>query len=191
MAVSFFNKSEGLGVMKTYCAFLRGVNVNGKTMKMAEACDVLKQAGLAGAVSVLASGNLIFQSDRPQSELRGLLERALSEHYNDDVHLFIKSSDEVSVILTSVPYNEDSGLHIYTFICEAGFEDVLLKEFMKITPSDKESAEIQNGLFYWRCRKGATLDSGFSKILGRKDMKEKFTSRNIGTIAKIVAKMNI
>jgi uncharacterized protein (DUF1697 family) len=181
---------EGL-IMKTYCAFLRGVNVNGKTMKMVEACDVLKQAGLVGVVSVLASGNLIFQSDRPQSELRSLLERILSEHYSDDVHLFIKSSDEVSDILTAVPYNEDSELHIYTFICDAGFEDVLLKEFMKITPSDKESAEIQSNLFYWRCRKGATLDSGFSKMLGRKDMKEKFTSRNIGTIVKIVAKMNI
>ena len=175
--------------MKTYCAFLRGVNVNGKTMKMAEACDVLKQAGLVGVVSVLASGNLIFQSDRPQSELRGLLERALSAHYGGDVHLFIKNSDEVSAILAAVPYNEDPELHIYTFICEAGFEDVLLKEFMKITPSDKESADIQNGLFYWRCRKGTTLDSGFSKMLGRKDMKEKFTSRNIGTIAKIAAKM--
>ena len=53
-----------------------------KNPELAEACDVLKQAGLAGVVSVLASGNLIFQSDRPQSELSGLLERALSEHYN-------------------------------------------------------------------------------------------------------------
>jgi len=177
--------------MKIYCAFLRGINVNGKTMKMAEACNVLKQAGLVGVVSVLASGNFIFQSDKPQSELRGLLERALSEHYGDDVHLFIKSSDEVAAILTAAPYNEDPELHIYTFICEAGFEDVLLKEFMKITPSERESAEIQSGFFYWRCRKGATLDSGFSKILGRKDMKEKLTSRNISTIIKIVAKMNM
>ena len=177
--------------MKTYCAFLRGVNVNGKTMKMAEACDVLKLASLVGVVSVLTSGNLIFQSDRPQNELKGLLERTLSEHYSNDIHLFIKSSDEVSAILAAVPFDEDSELHIYTFICEAGFEDILLKEFIKTTPSDKESAEIQNGFFYWRCPKGATLDSSFSKILGRRDMKEKFTSRNIGTIAKIVAKMNI
>ena len=34
--------------MKTYCAFLRGVNVNGKTIKMVEACDVLKQVGFIG-----------------------------------------------------------------------------------------------------------------------------------------------
>ena len=177
--------------MKTYCAFLRGVNVNGKAMKMADACDVLRQAGLTGVVSVLSSGNLIFQSDIPQGELRGFLEQALSNHYSDDAHLFVKRSDEVSAILTAIPFAEDAELHIYTFICEPGFEEVLLREFDKITPSDKEAAKIKCGLFYWQCRKGATLDSGFSKILGRKDMKEKFTSRNIGTIAKVAVKMKL
>ena len=176
--------------MKSYCAFLRGVNVNGKTMKMAEACGALKQAGFIGVASVLASGNLIFQSDKPQSALRDLVERALSEHYSDGVNLFVKSAEDVSAILASVPFTEDSELHIYAFICEAGFEDALLEEFMKIAPSDKEAAEIRNGSFYWQCRKGATLDSGFSKMLSRKDMKGKFTSRNISTIAKIVAKMS-
>ena len=175
--------------MRTYCAFLRGVNINGKAMKMAEACEVLRQAGLENVISVLASGNLIFQSDMTQGELRGFLEQILSNHYNDKVHLFVKSSDEVSAILTTVPFTEDAELHIYAFICEPGFEKVLLQEFNKITPSKNETAEIRKGLFYWQCRKGATLDSGFSKILGRKEMKEKFTSRNIGTITKVAAKM--
>jgi hypothetical protein len=69
---------------------------------------------------------------------------------------------------------------------------LLLRGFcasIKIEPAEKETAQISNGLFYWQCRKGTTLDSGFSKILGRKNMKDKFTSRNLGTIAKIAAKM--
>ena len=174
---------------KTYCAFLRGVNIGGKTMKMADACDALNSAGLAGASSVLATGNLVFQSDKPPGELRGFLEQVLSERYKDSVSLFVKNTDEVSAILSSVPFEENAGLHIYTFVCEPGFENTLLDEFGKITPSDGEAATINNGLFYWQCRKGATLDSGFSKILGRKNMKGKFTSRNIGTIAKVAAKM--
>jgi len=175
--------------MKTYCTFLRGVNVNKNIMKMAEARDVLQQAGLTGVVSVLASGNLIFQTDRPQYELRIFLERVLSDHYGGDVSLFIKNSDEISEILAAVPYAADPSSHIYAFICEAGFEEVLLEEFNKAAPAENESAEVNNGFFYWRCRKGETLDSNFSKILGRRDMKDKFTSRNIGTIVKIAAKM--
>ena len=175
--------------METYCAFLRGVNVNGRTMKMGEACEVLEKAGLAGVVSVLASGNLIFRSDEPRRALKGILERALSDHYQDDVHLFVKRAEEVSAMLAATPFAHDAGLHTYVFICEPGFEEVLLEEFGTITPSEKEAAAIRDGLFYWQCRKGATLDSGFSKILGRKDLREKFTSRNIATIAKIAAKM--
>ena len=175
--------------MKTCCAFLRGVNVNGKAMKMAEACEVLTKAGLTGVISVLASGNIIFQSNIPQSELKGFVEQVLSSHYNDNVHLFVKRSDEVAAMVDATSFAKDAELHIYVFICEPGFEGVLLQEFGKITPSGKEAAEIKNGLFYWQCRKGATLDSGFSKILGRRDMKEKFTSRNIGSIAKVAAKM--
>ena len=176
--------------MKTYCAFLRGVNVNGKTMKMSEACEALRQAGFTGVVSVLARGNLIFQSDMPRSELRGFLERTLSAHYGDSINLFVKSSDEVSDMLAEVPFEEDAELHIYVFICEPGFEEMLLHEFGQITPSANETAKIKRGQFYWRCSKGATLDSGFSKILGRKNMRDKFTSRNIGTMAKVAAKMS-
>ena len=158
-------------------------------MKMAEACDVLKAAGLTGVLSVLSTGNLIFQSDKPQSELRGFLEQVLTDYYKDSVNLFVKNKDEVSAYLSSVPFKENADLHVYAFVFEAGFEDTLLDEFGKITPSDGEAARVNNGLFYWQCRKGATLDSGFSKILGRKNMKNKFTSRNIGTMAKVAAKM--
>jgi uncharacterized protein (DUF1697 family) len=158
-------------------------------MKMAESCAVLKAAGLTEVLSVLATGNLIFQSDKPQSELRAFLEQILSDHYKDSLSLFIKSTDEVVAYISSVPFEDNTSFHIYAFVCEPDFEDTLLNEFGKVTPSDGEAAEISNGLFYWQCRKGATLDSGFSKILGRKNMRDKFTSRNIDTMAKVAAKM--
>ena len=176
-------------MVASYCAFLRGVNIGGKTMKMAEACSVLEAAGFTSVSAVLATGNLLFQSDKPQSELRSCLEQILTDYYKDNVSLFVKSADEVSAIISAIPFRENADLHIYAFVCEAGFEDTLIDEYRKITPSDGENAEISKGLFYWQCRKGATLDSGFSKILGRKNMKDKFTSRNIGTMAKIAAKM--
>ena len=65
----------------TYCAFLRGVNVNGRTMKMAEVCDVFRTAGMTDVTSVLASGNIIFRSDCPQADLRDVLESAMKSYY--------------------------------------------------------------------------------------------------------------
>ena len=174
---------------ETYCAFLRGVNVNGRTMKMAEVCDAFRTAGMTDVTSVLASGNIIFRSDHPQADLRSILESAMTSHYGDTVNLFVKNADEVSAILRDLPFTANEDLHIYSFVCESMFEATLLDEFNKITPSPNEKACIKNGNFYWQCAKGSTLDSGFSKILGRKAMKDKFTSRNIGTIEKVQAKM--
>ena len=176
---------------KTYYAFLRGVNVNGRTMKMAEVCDVFRAAGMSDVTSVLASGNIIFRSDRPQADLRSILESVMTSYYEDTVNLFVKNTDEISAILRDLPFKVKTELHVYSFICEPMFEATLLDEFNKITPAPNEKACINNGNFYWQCTKGATLDSGFSKILGQKAMKDKFTSRNTGTLAKVQAKMQL
>ena len=173
-----------------YCAFLRGVNVNGKTMKMTEVCDVFREAGMTDAASVLASGNIVFRSDCPQTDLRSILESAMTSHYDDTVNLFVKNFDEIGAILRSSPFEANAEVNIYSFICEPLFEAALLDEFRKITPAPNEEACVHHGTFYWQCAKGAALDSGFSKILGRKTMKDKFTSRNIRTLEKVRAKLN-
>ncbi|MCL2493844.1 MAG: hypothetical protein FWF33_07385, partial [Clostridiales bacterium] len=91
----------------------------------------------------------------------------------------------------NVPFASDPNLHLYVFISEPDFEKVLAEEFAKITPAPQEAAAVKNGVFYWQVPKGSTLDAGFSKILGRKDLKEKFTSRNLNTLQKIADKQSI
>ena len=173
----------------TFCAFLRGVNVNGRTLNMQELCKVFAQTGMRDVSSVLASGNIIFRSELDTEQLRGGLERAMSEYYEMHVSLFIKSAGEIEGILSAVPFKPDPDLYIYAFVCESGFEKVLMDKFHEVTPLKDEKAAIRNGLFFWQVNKGATLNAGFSKILGHKSMRDKFTSRNIGTIQKICDKI--
>ena len=172
-----------------YCAFLRGVNLNGRTMKMAEVCSVFSNAGMNAVFSVQASGNIVFSSDKDKMKLKAVSESALADYYGMEVHLFVKNVDEVESIFNSDPFDTDPHMHTYAFVCEVGFEKELLDEFTKIVPNEREEASVNNNVFYWRVAKGSTLDAGFSKILGRKSMKESFTSRNISTIEKIVKKM--
>lgn len=175
--------------MECFCAFLRGVNTGGRKMIMSEVCDAVKSSEVSNVSSVLATGNIIFTSAESKDKLKKILMDSLSGYYGEEVNLFIKSKNEIESYITSVPFEENPELHIYAFICKEGFEETLLDEFSKITPSEDEKAKISNGLFYWQCRKGSTLDSGFSKILGRKNMRDMFTSRNISTLKKISAKL--
>lgn len=176
-------------MIPVFCAFLRGVNLNGRTMKMAEVCAVFTQAGMKAVSSVLTSGNLVFQSDLPKETLREQLESAVSSHYAYQANLFVKDRAEVSNILLSNPFAPSDTLHSYAFVGEAGAETLLWDKFKEITPVAFEGAAVKNGVFYWQVPKGSTLDAGFSKILARKDMREQFTSRNLNTIRKIYDRM--
>lgn len=173
-----------------YCAFLRGVNVKGTNMKMAEVCDVFKKAGVENVTSVLASGNIIFSSERKAEELKVLLEKSMSEHFSYDAFLFIKSQEEIENFWNGNPFLKEDHLHCYAFIGNNGIENILMKEFENGSKTEYEEAKIANHIFYWQISKGNTLDSSFGKILGRKTMKDQFTSRNINTFEKILKVLN-
>jgi len=171
------------------CAFLRGINVNGRNMKMTDVCTFFRREELHNVRSVLATGNILFESGLAKADLRRSLEKRLSEFFKIDVSLIIKDKEEIRKILNGSPFSADPDMHTYAFICENGFELTLMDKFSTIVPVENEKAQIKEGQFYWQVSKGLTLDSGFSKVLGEKQMKGQFTSRNISTIQKIFDKM--
>ena len=172
-----------------YCAFLRGVNVNGTSMKMAEVMNVFTDAGMKEVSSVLASGNILFSSDKKPSELKKILEKSMSEYFNYEAFLFLKNENEISEIVNNNPFNKAEDLHIYVFVGIEDVETLLMEEFSKSDKTENEKAEIVADTFYWQVPKGNTLDSTFGKVLGKKKLKDKITSRNMNTFEKILKKL--
>ena len=171
-----------------YCAFLRGVNVKGTNMKMAEVCQVFKDAGMDNVNSILASGNIVFSSDKNAGELKVVLEKTMSEHFNYEAFLFVKNQEETELFWTKNPFEKNEDFHTYAFVGNENIEKVLMKEFEDATKTENEKGKIVDNLFYWQVPKGNTLDSSFGKVLGKKSLKDQFTSRNINTFEKILKK---
>ena len=172
-----------------YCAYLRGVNVNGTTMKMADVCAVFANVGVQKVTSVLASGNIIFSSEEEVAVLKETLQKAMSAHFNYDAFLFIKSEKEIEEILKSNPFPKDENFHTYAFIGNDGVHKILAAEFEKASKAENEEGKIAAQTFYWQISKGSTLSSEFGKILGRKSLKDQISSRNINTFEKIIKKL--
>ncbi|HLV46918.1 MAG TPA: DUF1697 domain-containing protein [Flavobacterium sp.] len=169
----------------SFCAFLRGVNVKGTTMKMAEVCAVFEKAGMKNVSSVLASGNILFNSDKNKKELKALLEEAMSAHFNYEAFLFLKDNLEIEIICRKNPFEVHPEYHIYCFVGVPEVEEILLSKFKTAKKIKNENAQIIENNFYWKIPKGKTLDSEFGKILGRKELKNAFTSRNLNTFEKV------
>ncbi|GAB0156975.1 DUF1697 domain-containing protein [Chryseobacterium sp. Alg-005] len=172
-----------------YCAFLRGVNVKGTNMKMADVCQVFQKAGMKEVVSVLASGNIVFSSDKKADELKKILEKAMSDHFSYEAFLFIRSQEETEAFWNGNPFTKNENLHIYAFVGNPGVENTLMQEFENAAKTENEKAQIVNNIFYWQVPKGNTLDSTFGKVLGKKSLKDQMTSRNMNTFEKVLKKM--
>ncbi len=172
-----------------FCAFLRGVNVKGTNMKMAEVCSVFEKQGMGNVSAILASGNILFSSGKDAGELKNILENAMSGHFSYEAFLFVKNKAEVEAVFRDNPFETRLGFHIYGFIGVGGVEKILMEEFEKSGKADGEDARIVGTNFYWTVSKGDTLHSDFGKILGRKNLKNSFTSRNLNTFEKILKKM--
>lgn len=173
-----------------YCAFLRGVNVNGTTMKMEEVCAVFRDCAMQNVTSVLATGNILFSSEMTTSHLKSVLETALSKKFEYDAHLFLKTEKEIKDIIANNPFTDSPELHQYIFLGEPTVEELLMKEFNSMDIFEQEKGVVVDHTFYWQVPKGMTLNSNFGKILGRKSLKNQLTSRNKNTLIKVENKFN-
>jgi uncharacterized protein (DUF1697 family) len=172
-----------------FCAFLRGVNVKGTTMKMAEVCQVFENVGMKEVSSILASGNILFSCDPSKSELKAILEKAMSDHFNYEAFLFVIDKGAVETLFSKNPFPANPNFQVYGFVGIDGIEKTLMAAFEKAEKITGEEAKIVANNFYWKVPKGNTLHSAFGKILGRKDLKAAFTSRNINTFEKVLKKL--
>lgn len=63
----------------------------------------------------------------------------------------------------------------------------ILEELAQLKAGPKEKIQRGEGVIYWQVPKGSTLDSTIGKTMGKKRYKSSTTSRNLRTLAKVLA----
>ena len=85
-------------------AFLRGINLGKRQMKMAELKACLEAAGLAEVKTILASGNVRFAHQAPEAETKALLEKSIEDAFGFKVGVVLRSEAEVRKMLAQHPF---------------------------------------------------------------------------------------
>ncbi|SPM35451.1 Uncharacterized conserved protein, DUF1697 family [Mycobacterium rhizamassiliense] len=172
--------------MTTYAAFLRGVNVGGVNLKMADVAAALTAAGFTNVRTVLASGNVVLDSTAKVAGVRKKAEAALRENFGYDAWVLAYDLETVRAIDAAYPFEREvDGYQSYvTFVADAA----VLGELAKL--GDQAGAEEKirrgDGVIYWQVPKGATLDSAIGKTMGKPRYKSSTTTRNLRTLAKVL-----
>ncbi len=175
-----------LTVMTRFAAFLRGVNVGGVNLKMAEVAAALTDAGFANVRTILASGNVLLDSSSGVAAVRKKAEAALRQRFGYEAWVLAYDIDTVRAISEGYPFEREvDGYQSYvTFVTDAGVLDELAALADSAGPDEKISRGV--GVVYWQIPKGGTLDSTVGKTMGKARYKSSTTTRNLRTLDKVL-----
>jgi uncharacterized protein (DUF1697 family) len=179
--------------MNRYVAFLRAINVGGRTVKMERLRQLFSELGLEQVESFIASGNLIFVAGEPPARLEQTIEAHLHQALGYEVATFIRSIDEVIAITRYRPFTEATlaAAHaLYVgFLTQSptGEEQGKLLALNKDPSKDVHLFHFYERQLYWLAPtsiQDSKIDGAqIEKALGRP-----ITFRNITTIDKLSAK---
>lgn len=89
--------------MSLHVAFLRGINLGKRQMKMADLKACLEDMGLAAVKTILASGNVRFEAEDAK-DLKARLEAALEKRFGFAVGVVLRSAPEIEAMLAADPF---------------------------------------------------------------------------------------
>ena len=175
--------------MTRYVAFLRGVNVGGINIKMADLRTALTDMGLAEVKTILASGNALFDSERTDVDgLKADIEATLRKTFGYEAWIVLCTLDYVRAIVEAYPFDpEREGWHPYVlFTSDPSALTELLTHAPDLDP-DAEQIAGGDGVLYWEVERGQTLQSTFGKAIGKRKFKATTTNRNLRTLTKLLS----
>jgi uncharacterized protein (DUF1697 family) len=146
--------------MTTWIALLRGVNVNGITIRNADLADLFRSLGHTDVRTVLASGNVVFTTTDPVDpvELRASVEQALRDRFGYDAWIVLVRHDALADLVAGFPF----------------------------APAADRQVARGDGVVHWSCPKGSSTSTAFAKRAGAARFKRTTTARNTNTLRKLL-----
>jgi uncharacterized protein (DUF1697 family) len=173
--------------MTRYIALLRGINVGGINIRMAELAETVRSLGHTGVTTVLASGNVVFETSETDAAVKSGLERALSDRFGYEAWVVLVAWPRLTGTVAEYPFEDRDGWHSYVlFGSEPTSIDGLLAAAPELDPNDER---VQRGtdVVYWQVRRAVGVKSPFSVLSGKARFKSTTTTRNLRTLRKILA----
>lgn len=174
--------------MTRYVALLRGINVGGINIKMADLARVFTELGFESVRTVLASGNVLFDSSGTDvPALKKRIEDALAHEFGYEAWVFVLDIPALRAIVDNYPFDPDrDGWHAYAMIAsDAAVLDELRARAENLDASI-ERVVIGDGIVYWEVEKGQTIKSAFGRATGKPKFKAFTTTRNLNTLHKLL-----
>ena len=164
--------------MNSYISILRGINVGGqRKILMTDLRVLYEQLNFKDVITYIQSGNVIFKTETNASsqDLAKKIEKSISEKFNLNVPVIIRTVKEIESLILSNPFLADRSINI----------EKLHVTFLKETPKKFGLEKIQN--FNYPpdkfIIKGENVFLNCPVNYGRTKLSNKFFEDNLGVSA--------
>ena len=170
-----------------FAAFLRGINVGGRIVKMADLKACLEKAGYTGVVTLLQSGNVLLEAQGTAASVGGGLEKLLAARFGYDAQVLVYKLADLERIAEANPFADaPADAHQYVIFADPHAAKELLALAAGLD-AKVERVKAGKGCVYWTVPKGSTLDSAFAKRMAKAKLLNRTTTRNMNTLQKLLA----
>ena len=178
--------------MTKLIAFLRAINVGGRTVKMDHLRGIFEAMGFSNVETFIASGNVVFETNSEDvRKLEETIEMNLKEELGFDVDTFIRSDSELAGIANYKPFPksqmESATAFNVAFLSES--LDTKSKKLIMGLKTDIDDFHVHGREVYWLCLKKQS-ESKFSNNLLEKTLGMKSTMRGMNTVRKMAEKFS-
>lgn len=175
------------GEKSRWVALLRGVNVNGITIRSAELRELFEGLDAAAVRTVLASGNVLFTGAGAHAEWKARIEKALRDRFGYDAWVILVTADELAAVAASFPFDDgDPARHPYIVFCADAAVQTDVWAAVSAACGPDERVAAGDGVVYWHAVVGTSTDSPVAKALARPRFKSGTTTRNLRTVRKML-----
>ena len=172
-----------------YVAFLRAVNVGGRTVRMVDLKKIFEATGLDDVSTFIASGNVIFRrSGKSASALEQEIESALQNALGYPVATMLRSIGEIAAVAQydAFPPEALNGAVLYVGFAKTRPTPAAVKKALALQTAADE-LRMSGREIYWLARK-SIADSSISMAALEKALQTPVTFRNINTVRRLAAK---
>jgi uncharacterized protein (DUF1697 family) len=163
--------------MTGYVALLRAVNVGGAgKLPMSTLMALCEAVGLTDVRTYIASGNVVFRSDRAEAEIRAALEDRLHAHAGKSVGVVVRTANEVAGVLARNPFAGAPGNRVMALFVDGPLPADPLDGVTGAKDEEIRLGKRELFVFY---------PSGMAATRLRIPSEKSGTARNMNTVAKL------
>jgi uncharacterized protein (DUF1697 family) len=176
--------------MPRYLAFLRGINLGKRRVKMERLREVFEELDFTNVETFIASGNVIFDTTSKKAQtLEAKIEAQVKQTLGFESATFLRTPAEIQAIVQHQPFPVEDmtaahAVHV-AFLREPPKRETA--DRLLALRTDVDEFHVHGREFFWLCRV-STLDSKVSASVLGKACPLMNTTRNLTMLRRLAAK---